>query len=231
MNLNLVFEAWPPLNPQHIQLYSLNTPNGIKVALALEELGLPYEPHLIDIMKGDQFTPAYKELSPNSKIPTILDPNGPGGQPITLMESVAILIYLAQKTGKLMPQDTRGYNEHLQWLLFQVGHLGPMFGQFGHFFKFAKETCKDPYPLNRYTNETKRLLQVLEDRIDQSPYLMGKDYSMVDIASFPWVECLTGFYGGKDHLEMDRYPKVMAWLNRCMARPAFQKAKSVCSRA
>src|SRR6478735_8728104 len=174
-------QKWPIQFPDRIQLYSLPTPNGQKISVALEELGLPYEAHRVDISAGDQFLDEYKKLSPNSKIPTIMDPNGPGGKPLILMESGAILQYLAEKTGRLLPKDPAEKYEYLQWLYFQVGHIGPMFGQFGHFHRYAREKCDHPYPVERYTNEAKRLLGVLEKRLEESEFVGGGEYSIVDI--------------------------------------------------
>ena len=222
----LIESQWPILDRSKLQLFSLNTPNGIKVAVALEELGIPYEPHTVHIGKGEQFTPAFKSISPNSKIPAIVDLNGPGGQPLALMESGAILIYLAEKTGRLFPTDAVQRLKCLQWLFFQVGHIGPMFGQFGHFFKYAKDKCDHPYPLERYTNEAKRLLGVLDHELSDREYLVG-EYTIADIATFPWVRALGFNYGAGDVIKVEDFPHVQAWLERCTARPAFQVAKDV----
>ena len=219
---------WPIVDRSKIQLFSLNTPNGIKVAVGLEELGLPYEPHLVRIGSGEQFTPEFISISPNSKIPAILDLEGPGGKPLALMESGAILIYLAEKAGRLIPSDPARRYQCLQWLFFQVGHIGPMFGQFGHFFKYAKEKCKDPYPVERYTNESKRLLGVLDRRLSDREYLVD-DYSIADIATFPWVRGLSASYQAGEVLRLEEFPHVDAWLARCTARPAFQRGKDVTS--
>jgi len=217
---------FPIADRSKLQLFSLNTPNGIKVAVALEELGLPYEAHRVNIMKGDQFTDAYKTLSPNSKIPALLDFDGPGGKPLAIMESGAILIYLAEKTGKLYPADPVLRSQCLQWLFFQVGHVGPMFGQFGHFFKYAKDKCDHPYPVERYATETKRLLAVLDKQLSDREYLIG-DFSVADIATFPWVNALSASYGAGDVIPLTPYPHVQAWLARCTARPSFQVGKDV----
>lgn len=222
----LVESKWPFQHPDRIQLFSMNTPNGVKVAVALEELELPYEPHLVHIGKGDQHTPEFLSISPNGKIPAIVDPKGPGGEPLALMESGAILIHLADKAGRLLPSHPARRLECLQWLFFQVGHVGPMFGQFGHFFKFAREACKDPYPLERYTTETKRLLGVLDHRLDGREYLVG-DYSIADIATFPWVNGVIEFYRAGDVLGFSDFRHVVAWRDRCNARPASAKGKAV----
>ena len=224
----LTFKRWPPAHPDRIQLYSLPTPNGIKVGVALEEMGLPYEPHRIDIMSGIQHSPEFLDLNPNGKIPAIIDPNGPGGGYVKLMESAAILQYLARKSGKFLPEGERAQLEVWQWLFFQVGHLGPMLGQFGHFHKFVRDKVKDPYPLERYTNEGKRLLKILDERLAEREYMLG-EYSIVDMACFPWVECAGGFYNGREALELDSFTHVQRWLAQCLARPAVQRGMKVCA--
>ena len=218
---------WPPTMPEALQLYSMATPNGQKIGICLEELGLSYDAHLIDITKNDQADPDYLKLSPNGKIPTLLDPVGPEGEPIILMESIVILQYLADKTGRLFPQTYRSRMEALQWLTFQAAHIGPMFGQFGHFFLFAKDKTTDSYAKDRYTNETKRLLGVLNERLQDREYLCD-DYSIVDIATVPWVECLDGFYKASAALDMPSFEHVQAWRKRVTARPAYIKGKDVC---
>lgn len=221
-------KRWPPERPDVLQFYSLATPNGQKVGVCLEELGLDYEPHLINILEGDQHDPDYLKLSPNGKIPTILDPDGPDGTPIMLCESIAILIYLADKTGRLLPGDHAERMDHLQWLVFQAAHIGPMFGQFGHFYKFARDKTKDDYAVQRYTDETRRLLQVLDDRLADRDYIMA-DYSIVDIATVPWVDCLDGFYEGGEVLEFNSFKNVVAWRKRVTERPAYVKGRQVCN--
>ncbi|MCB9640386.1 MAG: glutathione S-transferase N-terminal domain-containing protein [Myxococcales bacterium] len=227
MSLHAVQERWPAKHPDRIQLYTFPTPNGVKVSIALEEMELPYEAHSIHIGKGDQHTPEYLAISPNGKIPTLFDPDGPNHEPIALMESGAILYYLAEKTGKFMPSDPLGKSETLQWLFFQVGHIGPMFGQFGHFHKFAKDNCDHPYPLERYKNETRRLLGVLERRLTNHPFLLPFGYSVADIATFPWVEGLVGFYAAGQLLGFQEFPHVKKWLETCMERPAYKRAHRV----
>jgi GST-like protein len=222
----LIETKWPIVDRTKLQLFSLNTPNGIKVAVALEELGIPYEAHTVRIGKGEQFSDAFKAISPNSKIPAIVDLNGPGGKPFALMESGAILIYLAEKSGRLIPKDPALRFKCLQWLFFQVGHIGPMFGQFGHFFKYARDKCDHPYPLERYTNEAKRLLGVLDVELADKEYLVG-EYTIADIATFPWVNGLSTAYGAGDVLPLEPFPHVKAWLERCTSRPAFQTGKDV----
>ena len=209
-----------------LQLFSLNTPNGIKVALGLEELQIPYEAHVVNILKGDQFTDAFKSISPNSKIPAIVDLDGPGGKPFALMESGAILIYLAERAGRLLPTDPARRFKCLQWLFFQVGHIGPMFGQFGHFFKYARDKCDHPYPLERYTNEARRLLGVLNQELSDKEYLIG-EYTIADIATVPWVNGLSAGYGAGDVLPLAEFPHVQAWVERIVERPAYRIGKDV----
>lgn len=221
-------KKWQPQFPDHIQLYSLATPNGQKVSIALEELQLPYEAHRVDIMAGDQFLDEYRAISPNSKIPAIIVPNGPGNKPLVLMESGAILLYLAEKTGKLLPANEERFT-YLPWLFFQVGHIGPMFGQFGHFYRYAKDKCDHPYPVERYRTEVKRLLKVLEDRLSTSSYIGGSLFSIIDISIFPWVDCLDVFYQASETLQLAQYPRVQEWLQRCKSRPSYANGSKVCS--
>jgi glutathione S-transferase len=211
-----------------IQLYSMATPNGQKVSIALEEMELEYEPHTINIFKNDQFTPEFIAINPNSKIPAIVDPNGPDGKPLNVFESGAILLYLAEKSGKFLSQDPRLKWETIQWVFFQMGGIGPMFGQFGHFFKYAKDKCQHPYPVERYTNEAKRLLGVLEKRLEGREFLIDDGYSIADIAIFPWVGCLDTGYGGREKVGLDNFPNVMAWKSRCLERPKTAKGMTVC---
>jgi len=222
----LIESQFPIVDRSKLQLFSLNTPNGIKVAVALEEFQIPYEAHTVNILKGAQFTDAYKSVSPNSKIPAIVDLDGPGGKPFALMESGAILIYLAERAGRLLPTDPAQRFKCLQWLFFQVGHIGPMFGQFGHFFKYAREKCDHPYPLERYKNETRRLLGVLEHELSDKEYLLG-EYTIADIASVPWVNGLTVSYGAAELLRLSEFPHVKGWVERVVSRPAYQVGKDV----
>ena len=219
----MITKRWPAQHPGRIQLYSLPTPNGVKASIALEELELPYEAHLVSFGTDDQLTPEFISLNPNNKIPAMIDPDGPGGKPLPIWESGAILIYLAEKTGKLIPSDPAERYECLQWLMFQMGGVGPMFGQFGHFYKFVADKVTDPYPTERYSNETKRLLGVLESRLDGRDYIMGDQYTIADIAIFPWVRTLGGFYEASDALGLDAYKNVGAHLERCLARPAVER--------
>lgn len=213
--------------PEALQLYSMATPNGQKIGICLEELGLSYDAHLVHIGKDDQHDPEYLKLNPNGKIPTLLDPVGPEGEPIVLMESIVILQYLADKTGRLFPQTYRARMEALQWLTFQAAHIGPMFGQFGHFFLYAKEKTTDTYAKERYTNEARRLLGVLDERLKDREYLCD-DYSIVDIATAPWVDCLDVFYKGSDVLGMPSFEHVQAWRQRVTTRPGYIRGKEVC---
>src|SRR5437588_5169876 len=190
-----ITKRWPADHPDRLQLYSLPTPNGVKVSIMLEEIGLPYEVHLVDFNKDDQKTAEFLSLNPNNKIPAIIDPNGPGGRPLGLFESGAILVYLADKTGRLVPKKAARRYETLQWLMFQMGGIGPMFGQVGFFVKFAGKDYEDKRPRDRYVTEAKRLLAVLDARLEGREWIMGDDYTIADIATFPWVRNLVGFYG------------------------------------
>eukprot|EP00246_Nothoceros_aenigmaticus_P015091 TRINITY_DN60_c0_g1_i1.p1 TRINITY_DN60_c0_g1~~TRINITY_DN60_c0_g1_i1.p1 ORF type:complete len:276 (+),score=26.76 TRINITY_DN60_c0_g1_i1:29-829(+) len=212
-----------------IQLYSFATPNGQKLGLALEELGVEYDAHTVNIGKGDQFKPEFVAINPNSKIPAITDPNGPDGEPIQIFESGAILLYLGEKTGKLLPADPRLKWETIQWVFFQMAGVGPMFGQYGHFGRYAKDKCDHPYPLERYRNEARRLLQVLEERLKGRTYLVGEQYTIADIASFPWVNTYhtNADLGGP--LGFDSLPNVVSWLGRINARPATPTGLKVCA--
>ncbi|WP_119254422.1 glutathione binding-like protein [Shinella zoogloeoides] len=223
-----ITKKWPARNPDVIQLYSLPTPNGVKVSIALEELGLIYEPHRVDFGGNEQKSPEFVSLNPNGRIPAIIDPDGPGGKPIGLFESGAILVYLAEKTGKLIPADPAVRYEMLCWVMFQMGGIGPMFGQFGHFHKFAAEkVANNSYPVERYRDESKRLLSVLEERLRDRQWIMGDEYTIADIATFPWVRGADVFYGGREVLDYAGFPAVMAWLERCLARPAAQKGLEI----
>ena len=212
-----------------IQLYSLATPNGQKISVALEELGLKYRPHTVNILKGEQFEPSFLAMNSNAKIPVIIDEDGPCGEMVTIVESGAILLYLAEKTGRLMSQDPLFRLKTIQWVFFQMANIGPMFGQFGHFFKYAPAQCPHPYPLERYTRETKRLLQLLETHLQDRRWLVGKDYSIADISIFPWVNTLATFYQAGEYLDLHEYRRVQEWLSTCLARPAVIRGMSVCS--
>jgi GST-like protein len=225
-----ITQRWPAKHPDRLQLYSLPTPNGVKVSIMLEEIDLPYEPHLVDITKNESWLPEFLSLNPNGKIPAIIDPNGPGGKPLGLFESGAILQYLAEKTGKLLPADPMQRWETIQWVFFQMAFIGPMFGQVGFFHKFAGKDFEDKRPLQRYVNESKRLLGVLEDRLATRAWIMGDDYSIADIAHLGWVRNLVGFYGAGDLVEYGKLKKVPAWLEKCLARPAVQRGLNIPAR-
>ena len=218
-----ITQKWPALHPDRIQLYSLPTPNGVKVSIMLEEIKLPYEAHLVSFEKNDQMSAEFISLSANNKIPAILDPHGPGGKPLPLFESGAILVYLAAKSGKLMPKDEAGKYECLQWVMFQMGGIGPMFGQLGFFHKFAGKDFEDKRPRDRYVAESKRLLGVLNQRLATRPWIMGKNYSIADIATFPWIRNLVGFYGAAELVGFDDFVHVKRALEAFVARPAVQR--------
>ncbi|MFY3936124.1 glutathione S-transferase N-terminal domain-containing protein [Achromobacter xylosoxidans] len=222
-----ITRKWPARHPDRIQLYSLPTPNGVKVSILLEELGLPYEPHRVSFDSQDQFTPEFLSLSPNNKIPAILDPNGPDGKPLALFESGAILVYLASKTGQLIPADTAGRFETLQWVMFQMGGIGPMFGQLGFFHKFAGKDYEDKRPRDRYVAESKRLLGVLDKRLDGRDWVMGEQYTIADIAILPWVRNLIGFYGAGDLVDFPQFRNVARVLETFVARPAVVKGLAI----
>ncbi len=218
---------WPAQHPDRLQLYSFATPNGVKVSIALEELGLPYEVHAVRIGQNETWTPEYLSLNPNGKIPAIIDPDGPGGKPLALFESAAILLYLADKTGRLMPTDPGQRYEAIQWLFFQMGAVGPMFGQVGFFHKFAGREYEDKRPLQRYVAESKRLLGVLEDRLASQTWMVGDEYTMVDISLIGWVRNINGFYEAGELVEYDKLRHVPAWLERGLARPAVQRGLNI----
>jgi GSH-dependent disulfide-bond oxidoreductase len=214
---------WPARHPDRIQLYSTPTPNGVKVSIMLEETELPYEPHFINIGQNETWTPEFLSLNPNGKIPSIIDPNGPGGKPLPLFESGAILLYLAEKTGKLLPSDPARRYETIQWVFFQMAAVGPMFGQLGFFHKFAGREIEDKRPLERYRNESKRLLGVLETRLEGRDWIMGEDYTIADISLLGWIRNLVGFYGAGELVDFDSLKHVPIWLERGLARPAVQR--------
>ncbi len=222
-----ITKRWPAKHPDRLQLYSFPTPNGVKVSIALEEIGLPYEAHAVDILKNESWTPEFLSLNPNGKIPAILDPNGPGGKPIGLWESGAILVYLADKTGKLVPADPARRYETIQWVFFQMGGIGPIFGQVGFFHKFAGRDIEDKRPLHRYRDESKRLLGVLETRLQGRQWIMDDDYTIADISMLGWVRNLVGFYGARELVEFDNLKEVPAWLERGLARPAVQRGLEI----
>jgi len=222
-----VSRKWPAQHPDRLQLYSLPTPNGVKVSIALEETGLPYEVHKVAFDQKDQFSPEFLSLNPNNKIPAIVDPNGPGGKPLALFESGAILVYIAGKTGQLMPQDDAGRYQCLQWLMFQMGGIGPMFGQVGFFHKFAGKDYEDKRPRDRYVDESKRLLAVLDGQLKGRQWILGDDYSIADIATFPWVRNLVGFYGAREIVGFDAFRQVQRVLDAFLARPAVERGLQI----
>ncbi|MCE4071340.1 MULTISPECIES: glutathione binding-like protein [Pseudomonas] len=222
-----ITRKWPAEHPDRLQLYSLPTPNGVKVSIMLEELGLPYEPHLVSFERNDQMSPEFLSLNPNNKIPAILDPNGPDGQPLALFESGAILVYLADKTDSLIAPGASGRYETLQWLMFQMGGIGPMFGQIGFFNKFAGKDYEDKRPLQRYVDEAKRLLAVLDQRLEGRDWIMGERYTIADIATFPWIRNLVGFYEAGELVGFENFQNVKRVLERFLARPAVQRGLNI----
>ena len=222
-----ITHRWPARHPERLQLYSLPTPNGVKVAILLEELGLPYEVHRIDFGKDDQHTAEFLSLSPNNKIPALLDPDGPGGEPLGLFESGAILLYLAEKTGRLLPEDPARRYQAIQWLMFQMGGIGPMFGQLGFFTKFAGKDIEDPRPRERYVAEARRLLGVLDGQLKGRAWILGEDYSLVDIATFPWIRALLEVYQVADLVGFRDFPEVRRALDAFLARPAVQRGLQI----
>jgi GSH-dependent disulfide-bond oxidoreductase len=222
-----ITQKWPAQHPDRIQLYSLPTPNGVKVSIMLEETGLPYEPHLVSFDKNDQLSPEYLSLNPNNKIPAIIDPNGPGGAPLPLFESGAILIYLADKAEAFIPKDAAGRYETIEWLMFQMSAVGPMFGQVGYFHKFAGKDYEDKRPRDRYVAESKRLLGVLNRRLADRRWLLGDAYTIVDIATFPWINNLIGFYGAGELVGFAEFTHVDRALKGFLARPAVARGLEI----
>ncbi|WP_287979560.1 MULTISPECIES: glutathione S-transferase family protein [unclassified Sphingomonas] len=221
---------WPAQFPDRIQLYSLPTPNGVKVSIMLEETGLSYEPHLIDFASDDQKSPEFLSLNPNGKIPAMIDPEGPGGQPMALFESGAILLYLAEKTGRFLGQGPVDRWQAIQWVMFQMGGVGPMFGQLGFFNKFAGKDWEDKRPRDRYLAETQRLLGVMDAALAGKDWFLGDHYSIADIAMLGWVRGLVTFYEARDLVGFDRFGNVAAWLARGLDRPAVQRGLTIPAR-
>lgn len=222
-----IASRWPAAHPDRLQLYSAPTPNGVKVSIMLEETGVPYEPHLVNIMANESWTPEFLSLNPNGKIPAIVDPDGPGGAPFGLFESGAILLYLGEKTGKLLPSDPVARLETIQWVFFQMGGVGPMFGQLGYFHRFAGKEIEDKRPLERYRAETKRLLGVLETRLAGRTWIMGDEFTIADVSLLGWVRALVGFYGAGELVDYAALTEVPAWLARCVARPAVERGLGI----
>ena len=227
LNTFPITRKWPARHPERLQLYSLATPNGVKASIALEETGLPYEAHRVSFDTQDQLSPEFLSLNPNNKIPAILDPDGPGGQPLALFESGAILIYLADKTGQLLPRDPAARYHALQWLMWQMGGIGPMFGQVGFFHKYAGKDYEDKRPLRRYVDESARLLKVLDGHLKGRAWMLGEDYSIADIAIFPWVRNLVGWYEAGELVGFERFAEVRRVLDAFLARPAVQRGLKV----
>jgi len=226
-----ITKKWPALHPERIQLYSLPTPNGIKVSVMLEETGLPYEPHLVRFDANDQLSPEFLSLNPNNKIPAIIDPDGPGRLPFPLFESGAILLYLADKSRRFIPEDAAGRYETIQWLMFQMGGIGPMFGQVGFFTRFAGKDYEDKRPRDRYVAEAKRLLGVINRRLADRSWIMGDAYTIADIAMFPWVNTLVGFYEAGELVGIDDFPHVRRTLDAFLARPAVIRGVDIPKRS
>jgi len=226
-----ITRKWPPRHPQRLQLYSLPTPNGVKVSIMLEETGLPYEAHLVDFATHEQASSEFRSLNPNGKIPAIIDPNGPGGRALALFESGAILVYLAERTGQLLPHDAAARYVALEWLMFQMSAVGPMFGQLGFFHKFAGKDFEDKRPRDRYAAESRRLLAVLEQRLAGRAWLLGDEYSIADIAVFPWVRNLVGFYGAGALVGFEDFGNVARALAAFEARPAVARGLLIPARA
>jgi GST-like protein len=222
-----ITKKWPPRHPERIQLYSLPTPNGVKASIALEETGLPYEAHRVEFSRNEQLSPEFLSLNPNNKIPALIDPNGPGGKPLPLFESGAILLYLAEKSGQLLPTDPAGRWQAVQWLMFQMGGIGPMFGQLGFFHKFAGKEVEDKRPRDRYVAESRRLLGVLDGQLKDREWILGSTYSVADIAVFPWVNNLVGFYGAGDLVGYADFQHVDRVLQAFKARPAVQRGLQI----
>ena len=220
-----ITRAWPAQHPDRLQLYAFPTANGVKVSIMLEEVGLPYEPHLVNINLDQSFAPPFLSLNPNGKIPAIIDPDGPHGRPFALFESAAILIYLADKTGQLMPTEPERRYETLQWLFFQMSAIGPMFGQLAFFYRFAGTAFEDRRPAERYRDESKRLLGVLEGRLQDRPWIMGDDYTVADIATLGWVRNIAVFTA--EIVDFDSFKALGAWLQRGLARPAVQRGLDI----
>jgi GST-like protein len=222
-----ITRKWPARHPDRIQLYSLNTPNGVKASILLEETGLPYEAHLVDFDTNDQTSPEFLSLNPNNKIPALIDPQGPGGAPLPLFESGAILLYLAEKSGRFLPREAAARWHAIQWVMFQVGGVGPMFGQLGFFHKFAGKDWEDKRPRDRYVAETRRLLGVVDRHLATREWMVGAEYTIADIALFPMVNNLIGFYGARDLVGYDEFANVDRALRAFLARPAVTRGLQI----
>lgn len=230
MDVSLLQQRWPAQFPDRLQLYSMATPNGVKVSIMLEEVGVPYEAHFVDIMQNETFTPEFLSLNPNGKIPAIVDPRGPGGAPFGLWESGAILYYLAEKTGKLLPADPARAYQTLQWVFFQMAGVGPILGQMGYFHRFAGKEIEDERPLQRYVTESKRLLDVVEARLGEGDWIMGDEYTIADVSLIGWVSAVDGFYQAGELLDSASRPRIQSWVKRMMERPAVREGRGVPAR-
>lgn len=222
-----ITRKWPPRHPDRIQLYSLNTPNGVKASIMLEETALPYEPHLVSFRKDDQHSPEFLSLNPNNKIPAMIDPYGPAGEPLPLFESGAILLYLADKSGGFLPEDPARRWHTIQWLMFQIGGVGPMFGQLGFFHRFSGREWEDKRPRDRYAAETRRLLGVVDRHLEDRAWMMGDEYTIADIAIFPMVRNLILFYKAGDLVGIDDFANVLRVLDVFLARPAVARGLTI----
>lgn len=225
-----ITRKWPAQHPDRIQLYSLPTPNGVKVSIMLEEAGLPYEPHLVRFDTNDQMTPEFLSLNPNNKIPAIIDPDGPEGRPLPLFESGAILIYLADKCDQFLARAGNERYETIQWVMFQMGGIGPMFGQLGFFHRFAGKEYEDKRPRDRYVAESRRLLNVLNERLADRAWIMGEHYTIADMATFPWVRNLVGFYEAGELVGIQDFAHVTRALEAFVARPAVARGLEIPAR-
>jgi len=219
-----ITRKWPAQHPDRLQLYSLPTPNGVKISAMLEETGLPYEPHRVNFETQDQLSPEYASLNPYRKIPAILDPHGPDGKPLPLFESGAILIYLADKTGQYLPANAALRYETIQWLMFQMAGIGPLFGQIGYFHKFGGREYEDKRPRDHYVAESRILLSVLNERLADRAWIMGEEYTIADMATFPWVRNLIGYYAAGELVGIADFPHVTRVLQAFMGRPAVTRA-------
>jgi len=219
-----ITRKWPPRHPDRIQLYSINSPNGVKASVMLEETGLPYEPHLVRFDQKDQLSAEFRSLSPYAKIPAIIDPLGPGGAPLALFESAAVLIYLADKSGRFLARDGAARYETLQWTMFQTANISPIFGQVGFFHKFAGRQYEDKRPRDRYVSESRRLLDVLEARLATREWIMGDEFTIADIGTFPMIRNLVGYYGAGELVGIQELPNVQRVLAAFVARPAVMRA-------
>ncbi|HEY8538215.1 MAG TPA: glutathione S-transferase N-terminal domain-containing protein [Steroidobacteraceae bacterium] len=225
-----ITKKWPAKHPDRLQLYAINSPNGVKASIMLEETGLPYEPHLVDFSKDDQRSPEFRSLNPYGKIPAIIDPDGPGGKPLALFESGAILLYLAEKTGKFLPRDPSARYETIQWVIFQVANIGPLFGQVGFFYRFEGRNWEDKRPLEHYVSESRKLLEVINARLETREWIMGREYTIADIAIFPLVRNLIGYYDAGDLVRISDFPHVLRALDAFLGRPAVIRGVKIPSR-